>query len=423
MTYREEFAHHWPRLLGVCLAVSFGASLYGYTASLFGPAMLAEFGWSKAEFAFAGTFTFISLIFTPIAGRLVDAHGYRLAGAVGFMAMSLGYLALSLMTGEIWQFYAIILLKNVFGVLTTSMVFSRVVVQRFNAARGFALAVPASASPMIGSLAVVAVGAILATDGWRAGYRLMALACFVAGALARLLCGRNQAQGDGEREGGHTLRRAFDWRDVAGVLRQRAAILMILGMFLVNIPQIVMSSQLGILLAEKGIGAAHIVGFVSLYPIGVMIGRFSTGLMLDVLRPHVVALVMLTLPAFGLAVLASDANVPWVLTVTILVISVAQGAEGDVGAYLASRKFGLGHYSFLYSLIFAAVGAGTSVGALLLSRSLAMSNGFSGFLVIAVGATVAGALCFFATGWCPDAEGDEGAISPAADEALPQRSA
>lgn len=399
MSYKQEFTKYWPPLLGVCIAVSFGVTLNSYTANIFGPAMLAEFGWSKADYAFAGTFTFISLIFTPIAGRLVDACGYRLAGTIGFLAMSAAYFALSLMTGDIWQYYAIIMFKNVIGVLTTSMVFSRVVVARFNSARGLALAIPASASPLIGSLAVIVVGGILATDGWRAGYRVLALACLVGGMVAIALCGREERT----VVQGLAVRNAFDLRDVAGVLRRRAAVLLIAGMFLVNIPQTVLSSQLGILLSDKGMGKSFIVWLVSLYPIGVTIGRFFTGLLLDMLRPHMVALVMLALPAIGLAVLATTANADWVLTLTILVIGISQGAEGDVGAYLASRKFELRHYSFIFSLIFASVGAGTSTGALLLSHSLATSDSFRSFLLLSVVATLMGALCFFLTGWCRDA--------------------
>lgn len=383
----------------------------GYTASIFGPAMLAEFGWSRADFAFAGAFGFMSLICTPIAGRLVDAFGYRVAGIIGFLTMSASYFALSMMTGDIRQYYAIIIFKNIFGVLTTSMVFSRIVVARFHAARGFALAIPASASPLVGSLAVLTVGAVLATDGWRAGYQVLSFACFVAGVLAIMLCGREERV-----EAAPSAASVFDWQDIARVLRCRAAILLMAGMFLVNLPQIVMSSQLGILLADRGVTPGFIVWLVSLYPIGITIGRFSTGIMLDLLRPHVVALAMLTLPAIGLAVLATGVSAEWVLTLTVLVIGVSQGAEGDVGAYLASRKFALRHYSFVFSLIFATVGIGTSTGALLLSYSLELSSNYASFLMLSVAATLVGALCFFATGWCPDAAAT--APAPESESAL-----
>ena len=53
------------------------------------------------------------------------------------------------MSGPLWQLYAIMLVNNTLGILTATMVFTRVIVERFDAARGFALSVMLSSSPLV----------------------------------------------------------------------------------------------------------------------------------------------------------------------------------------------------------------------------------------------------------------------------------
>ncbi len=105
--------------------------------NLFGPPLIAEFGWSKSQFALVGSLGLLSLFFTPVAGRITDRFGPRAAAMVGFSAVPVAFFLFSLMTGSIFQFYAIVLLNNTLGVLTATMVFTRVVVERFDTARAW----------------------------------------------------------------------------------------------------------------------------------------------------------------------------------------------------------------------------------------------------------------------------------------------
>ena len=45
----REFASHWPNLLGAALGLAFGTAFNHYMMNLFGPVLIAEFGWSKAQ--------------------------------------------------------------------------------------------------------------------------------------------------------------------------------------------------------------------------------------------------------------------------------------------------------------------------------------------------------------------------------------
>jgi predicted MFS family arabinose efflux permease len=138
---------------------------------------------------------------------------------------------------------------------------------------------------------------------------------------------------------------------------------------------------------------------VSLYAIGVIVGRCLCGIALDRTRPHVVALVTLGLPALAYLILAAHSVATTALVGAVLVIGLAQGAEGDVGAFLISRRFDARNFSLLYSFMNMAVGAGSAIGSLLLSISLRQTgDSYLPFLLASAGATLLGAILFFLTG-------------------------
>lgn len=155
---------------------------------------------------------------------------------------------------------------------------------------------------------------------------------------------------------------------------------------------------MNIMLMENGATTRFATLLVSVYSICVVIGRFMSGYALDRVPPHVVAVVALGLPTLGYAALASSFDAAWILTGSIALVGLAQGAETDVGAFLTSRKFGLGHYSFVFSMLMAAMGLASALGSMLLSYTLHVTDSFDQFLYVAAAATLGGALCFYLTG-------------------------
>ena len=65
---------------------------------------------------------------------------------------------------------------------------------------------------------------------------------------------------------------------------------------------------------------------------------------------------------------------------------------------LTSRRFALGHYSFVFSLLMMGMGIASSLSAILLSVTLRNGGNFNLFLLVCAVATIAGALCFYLTG-------------------------
>ncbi len=403
LSYFREFRVHWPTLFGACLGLALGSALNQYMLNLFGPALIAEFGWTKSQFALVGTLSLVTLVVVPFAGRFVDRVGARVSALIGFTVVPLAFASYSFMSGEIWQFYAITLVKNMFGILTTSLVFCRVVVERFDAARGIALSVVMSGAPVVGGLAVPLVGEIVDAEGWRTGYRGLAAMSVSGGIGAVLLMGRKRPAPDSGQNGrkAEDVAEAGEERPLAQFLvlaRQPVFLLMVAGMFLVNLPMVIVNSQLKLVLAESGASSDYANWLISLYAASVVVGRFACGLALDRVPAHVVAVIALGLPAFGFAGLASGSDARLVLAACIALVGLAQGAEGDIGAFLASRKFPIAHYSFVYSFIIASMVLASATGSVTLSMMLRGSDSYAPFLWIAAALTVVGAAAFYLTG-------------------------
>lgn len=398
-TYFREFGIHWPTLTGATLGLALGAALNHYMTNLFAPALLAEFGWDKSQFALVGTLGLATMVVVPFAGRFTDRYGARIAASIGFLVVPLAFLAFSLMRGNIYEFFAITIVLHVFGVLTTTLVFSRVVVERFDLARGMALSTLMSGAPLVGAVVVPLVGEVIESHGWRAGYQVLAAVSAIGGIVAVTLVGRRRRD---NQEPSATARPGPAIRitrgEFLGMVRHPAFILIIAGMFFCNFPQVLVSSQLKLVLMESGAPGQFATYLVSLYAVGVVVGRFISGLALDRISPQTVAITALGLPAIGFLILASPLNDAWLLAGAVLLVGLAQGAEGDIGAYLTSRTFDMRHFSLIYSFLIASMGLANAVGSIALSMTLGATERFDLFLLLAAGLTIVGALCFFMTG-------------------------
>lgn len=391
--YLGEIRLNWRTLLAASAGIAMGTSLSHYTMSLFAPSLLAEFGWSKAEFALIGSIPLLTVLLVPFAGRFTDRFGPRVAASVGFTVFPLGFVAYTLMSGGLVEFFAIYLVQHIFGILTTSLVFARVVVERFDAARGIALSVLMTGPPLSGAIAAPLLGGIIADSGWRTGFLTLAALSALGGLTAILLMSRTRKQTPKTREETKLTR-----GELLALVRNPTLLLILAGMFLINLPQGFASSQLKLALLDLGAGDSAATWMLSLYAGGVIVGRFSSGLALDRIPPHLVAIATLGLPAIGFAVLASSAGVIGMLAGAVLLIGLAQGAEGDICAYLVSRRFDMKNYSLLLSCVTSMITAGSAVGSLILSFTLADTDSYRPFLVVAAIATLAGAILFGLTG-------------------------
>ncbi len=398
MSYFSEFKINWRSLMATFIGIGTGSAIGHYTLSLFGPELIKEFGWSRADYALVGSLQIFTLLFTPFAGRFTDRFGVKVAASIGFASMSLGFFAYSFMTGSLAQFFMIWVVQHIFGVLSTSLVFSRLIVEQFDRARGSALAVLMTSPPLVGAIMAPLIAGIITAQGWRTAFVVLGVISAVGGVICVTFMARGNKSGDTAADGSPTEDVHLSRQELWALMKSPTFILLVGGMALINVPQVFASSQLKLIVLAQGITDQAATWMVSLYAVGVIIGRIIFGLALDRIKPNHVALYALSLPAIGFAILASSISLVWLLAGAVLIIGIAQGAEGDIGGYLISRHFSLKNYSLILGFVKAGLDGGGAIGALVLSFTLRVSNSYTPFLIIVAVTTVLGAICFFLTG-------------------------
>jgi len=388
-TYTAELRANWRPLLATMIGLSCGFTAMAFTGNIMGPHLIEEFGWSKAQYALIGTLSAMTLIALPLSGRLVDMFGVRRTASIGFVVGPVGFLVLSQMSGDFTFYVLILVTQNLFCMTTTSTVFTRTVVQHIKQSRGLALALVASGPALLIAIVGPLFNNFVEMHGWRVGYVALAIFMIVGGIVTIAL-----VPSDGRVGSWRMSLRKSARKDYGMLLHSRPFWILVGGITLTNLSQFISNSQINMLLLENGMTVRQISGMISIFAIGVLIGRFACGLALDRFSAPVISMIVMALPAVGLFLLATPFDSYWVLSFAILTLGLSYGAESDILAYLVSHIFNINIYGTVLGLMTASLSLGSTCGALLLSATLNRTGNYDVFLIITGLITLVGSLLF-----------------------------
>jgi predicted MFS family arabinose efflux permease len=392
-TYLSEIRANWRPLLAAFIGMGSGMSVVGVVTSTIIPTLLADFRWSHADFAKVHSAAIFMAVVFPFIGRLTDLLGVRWTALIGQVTLPLCYFAYSRMDGNISTYIAIFTVQSLLCVTTTATVYSRLAVQYVERARGLALAIVVSGAAVLGAIIGPLLNGYVEAHGWRDAFVAMAIYTALAGIITHLLIPTDSRP----RAIGAPKRRARE--DYPLIFRAPAFWFLLGAMALCNLPQTILQVQLKMLLLDNGISGRGAAVMLVAPQIGMLAGRFLTGLALDRFQPYLVAFITLALPSLGLFVVASSFDSPAVLTAAVFFIGFAFGAEGDVVAFLVAKKFGVSIYSSVMGLLTAMMSISTASGAMLLGVTMEKTGGsFNLFLVIVGTAVLIGASLLLALG-------------------------
>ena len=386
MGYLSEFRTEWRAIAAGLIGMAAGMGYLATTASVFAPALLHEFGWSKSEFALTATLVLVLIIGIPLAGRLTDLLGVRRTALIGTVALPVACLAYSAMTGDIRQYLVLFTVQTFLGATTTATVWSRVIVDHFKHARGLALAIGASGATIAGAVVTPALNEFVDAYGWRAGYQALAAFTLIGGVVALILIPPRPEPPAAEqtRVPLKPRRSAADYLVIA---RIPVFWMLVVALFLCNLPMVLQLTQLKLLLQDNGMNGSIISVMLSTWSVGAMVGRFTCGLALDRFPMHIVAAVGMGMPAVGLFMIASPFDAPWLLILAVFLFGLGYGSEGDIVGYIVARIFGLDIFSTVLGLLSATISVALASGAALLGLTLHATGHFALYLYI-VGSTV-----------------------------------
>ncbi len=147
-------------------------------------------------------------------------------------------------------------------------------------------------------------------------------------------------------------------------------------------------THLSALLTDRGISAGRAAWAVSAMGGAILVGRLSTGWLLDRYFAPWVAAGLFALSALGTFLLASAQSLPVGIEAAAL-IGFGMGGEGNVTPYLLSRYFGLKSFSTLYGFTWTAYALAGAVGPIIMGRAFDATGSYSGLLVWLAAVTVA----------------------------------
>lgn len=388
MTTRlSEFRLNARTLAAASLGLSAGM-VVNYLNSLFGPHLIAAFGWTKADFALIGLTILAAAVCLPVAGRFVDRIGARRMAGIGIVALPAIFLAMSAMNGNFALYFVLCVLQVIVvscfvGLLT----YGRFVAAAFDRSRGLALSIASSSPPLLAAVTSPILSAIIDLYGWRAGYVSLAAFLAIGGATALALIPRQvapTAPSTGADQGGTS----------GSLLRDRTLWLLLAGMFACNLYYTVQTAQLRVVLLEQGVESQAAIALISLAAVGVIVGRIACGFALDWWRLNVVAALCFVIPGIGLAMLAAGVEDFFLVGIAVFSLGFSMGAEGDLVVYLVSRLFPPPAFGLALGLLTGMVACSAAAGALLLSLTLSLTSDYRAFFAITAVLTLGGSLLF-----------------------------
>jgi len=174
--------------------------------------ILAEFGWSRSEYAFATTLRLIALVLVmPLAGRATDALGARTVMSVGAVVVGLSLLSVS----QIDSFTGLAGVSVFMGpgqACIGSVAASALVLRLFHRHRGLAIGILNGGDNVINAGVPRASTALLGEFGWRPAVATMGTVYLLLGLLIRFVLANDDGRASSP---GHAVTRTapLPWRD------------------------------------------------------------------------------------------------------------------------------------------------------------------------------------------------------------------
>jgi MFS family permease len=385
-------------LAGIGVATCVTATvLYGFGALVI--PLQKAFGLARPDLQLSITCLFLGAgVACHLAGVLNQRYGMRAVTALSLLALSLGYLALTLFHGTLSHLYLGFALLAFAGVGTLQVTWSHLVNEWFERNRGLALAIVLSGTGLAASVLPPLISWSIARWDWRAGFIVMAAPTLLLTLPLTLLWMRSPTRRLAAADPISTVLLGESW---SNAIRGRKfwtltfaltlAVSAVLGLLTSVIP----------LLRDKGFDAATASGIFSSFGVSLVAGRIVVGYLLDRLWPAGVSAAALALPAIGCFMLITvNGNVPALVAACVL-IGIGTGAEFDISSYLLARYFGMRDFGRLYGLLLGIVTFASALAPALFAVLYRSSGSYDSMLKVAMGCFIAGPALVLTLGQCP----------------------
>jgi predicted MFS family arabinose efflux permease len=372
--------------------VSF-ASLLVYTFGVLLKPLAEEFAWSREAVSAAFGIAAITVAAcSPPLGYLFDRVRPTRIIVPCLIVFGGAFASLSLLTPRLWHLYLIFFVLGVVGNGTAQMAYSRAVSSWFVRRRGVALAIVMSGGAVGAIVLPPAAEALIRSVGWRR-------ACVVLGSLVVVVGVPIVARFIRERPVRHGTAPALDGATVREGLTSSVFWILVVVLFAQSIAQNGVLTHMAALLTDRGVSASGAAVALSAMGAASLVGRLTTGWLLDRFFAPRVGFVLLSVAAVGTYLLASASSLTFGIIAASL-IGFGMGAEADVTPYILSRYLGLRSFAMLYGFTWTAYAIAGAVGPIVMGRAFDLTGSYSAPLTrLAIGTFVIATLMLLMPGY------------------------
>jgi MFS family permease len=393
---RPRLFYGWLIVFVSGIGLFLGPPLMVFSFSVFFKSLVQDFHASRAAVSFAfSLFNIVGALLIPCTGMLIDRFGAKRVILVFTFLYGLSLISALWVGNAVWQLY---LLFTVLGVTMASgpapVPYGVVISHWFNRYRGLALGLSMMGIG-IGSVVVpILAQRLITTFGWRAMFAIFGGAVLLVPLpmLAALLQndpGERCLQSDrDERDQISTLesqdKRGLTWHEI---WHSPAFWILICIFSLAGASVHGAALHMSAIFTDRGVTAERAAIATALVGIAVMLGRVTSGYLLDRLFAPRVAILFYGATALGIAILCAGTSGSLALAASFLV-GLGMGAEVESMGYMISRYFGLHSFGTAYGHAFGAFMLAGAAGVFLMGAGFDRFHSYTVPLAALCGAMV-----------------------------------
>lgn len=399
-TAAQEWRESWRVVLAAFVGFSFLTIMSG-SLTMFMQPLADEFGWSRtlisSGFTVSNVFT---AILSPIFGLVIDRYGTRRIAIPGIVLTIGSICAFAFVNGSVAQWYALWAIYATISIGVKTTVWTAAVASLFKAGQGLALGITLCGMAASQTVLPPLANWLIDAYGWRLAYVWLGVGW---GGLTLILClfffydARDRRRTSGvapivEESAKHDtgnlpgLTIGEAWRNRA-LWHISISTLIIMTVTLgLTIHQVPILNGIGISRADAAL-LASLVGIASL------LGKISTGALLDRFSPNWVGGVTLAGTAFAFVLLVDGVHSLPLIVFAMLVNGYTQGTKLQICTYLTARYAGMRKFGTIFGFMNSVMAVGSGTGPVFAAFSYDMGGSYTAFLIAgAIGSVLSGLL-------------------------------
>ena len=387
----QEFKLGYKALIGAMVGAGCGlSSISFYTHGVFVSAISQDTDWSRGQIQMGVSIMILMAIITaPLIGSLVDRYGARFIALISIPLYGLAMSSFALVGENINHYYFVWALMSIIAAGTLPVTWTRIVNQWFDKSRGIALGITLAGTGIAATFGPIYVTSLIEDFGWKTSYLFLALTVSIISMpfVYILFKEPNQThmndnnmplQSDNVIKG-VSFRKAIQGRQFwfIGISLVFAAG-GISGLITSSVPMLI----------DKGFSLKSAASFAGLIGVSVILGRLVVGILLDYFKAPLIAAIFLSAPFISAIILVGSIDSSIVISISMIIIGLAAGAELDLLAFLTSRYFGLKEYGKLYGSLYIFFSIGAGLAPALFGRYFDINGDYTLLLYLVIGTSL-----------------------------------